>query len=252
MLDQFTVSKTNELTDLAQEPGGLLFKAPQKSNTPNEATEDFGKQLQDQMAALMGTVDESPEMRKEIEAMMQDLGATADPGLRTHGPNSFQGAGTHRGESSSTEEPFQQTIRKTMDRMQASGKHATAAKTDDSDDLFAEMFKEMQNGDLQGGSNDEGFNQMLMGMMEQLTNKDILYEPMKELHNKFPAWMVRNRGQNNAEDLERYQEQQKLVEKIVQRFENKDYSDSRAEDREFIVDHMQQVHVRVYEVHNLY
>ena len=82
---------------------------------------------------------------------------------------------------------------------------------------------------------------MLMGMMEQLTNKEILYEPMKELHVKFPDWMERNRGKTKGEDLKRYEEQQRLVGEIVGRFEMKGYSDERAEDREFIVERMQLV-----------
>jgi len=56
---------------------------------------------------------------------------------------------------------------------------------------------------------------MLLGMMEQLTNKDILYEPMKELNDKFPAWMVEHRDKVPEADLKRYEEQQRLVKEIV-------------------------------------
>jgi len=82
---------------------------------------------------------------------------------------------------------------------------------------------------------------MLMGMMEQLTNKDILYEPMKELHDKFPAWMSKNRSSTAPSDLRRYEEQQRLVGDIVARFERKSYSDENVADREFIVECMQKM-----------
>jgi peroxin-19 len=82
---------------------------------------------------------------------------------------------------------------------------------------------------------------MLMGMMDQLTNKEILYEPMKELNDKFPEWMVNNRAKTSAEELKRYEEQQKLVKEIVLKFEEPSYADSNTADREYIVDRMQKV-----------
>jgi peroxin-19 len=102
------------------------------------------------------------------------------------------------------------------------------------------MLKEMENGDF-GGGGEEDINKMLMGMMEQLTNKDILYDPMKELHDKFPAWLQENRASCKKEDLERYEEQKKVVDEIVARFERKGYSDENAADREYIVERMQKV-----------
>lgn len=242
ILDEFSatsISKSQDPPGLAkpEEPG-----TQQEPEPSDKAAADFSQQLQDQMAALMGNVDESPEMRKEIEAMMRELGAAADPGQ----PSEAQGQSKDRVDRkvplSNGEEPFQETIRKTMERMQASGEQATAAaKSEDSDDILARMLKEMQSGGVEGAGEEEGFNKMLMGMMEQLTNKEILYDPMKELHEKFPAWMAKNRSNTKIDDLQRYDEQQRLVAEIVRRFERKGYSDSHAADREFIVDRMQQV-----------
>ena len=82
---------------------------------------------------------------------------------------------------------------------------------------------------------------MLLGMMEQLTNKEILYEPMKDLNDKFPGWMEKNKDKTPAADLARYQEQQGLVKEIVGRFERPGYSDENVEDREYIVERMQKV-----------
>lgn len=138
---------------------------------------------------------------------------------------------------------FQETIKKTMERMQASGQQATAAAAESStEDFLAEMMKQLGEGNLEGGGgNEEEFSKMLMGMMEQLTNKEILYEPMKELNDKFPEWLAKNREKTPAEDLKRYEEQQALVKEIVAKFEEKTYADSNAADREYIVDRMQKV-----------
>lgn len=141
------------------------------------------------------------------------------------------------------EESFQETIKKTMERMQASGEQATAAAAaDDSDDILAELMKQMQAGaGLEGEGSEEDFSKMLLGMMEQLTNKEILYEPMKELDEKFPGWIDKNKAQTPAEDMKRYEEQQRVVREIVAKFEEKTYADSNVADREYIVDRMQKV-----------
>ncbi len=238
MLDEFSNTNVSKPQDTPREPEPAPVQGLRESNSPNAAADEFSKQLQDQMAALMGAVDESPEMKTEIEAMMRELGVAADPGT----PSKAKAGSDGKILLSNTEKPFQETVRKTMERMQASEDQATAAaKTEESDDKFAQMLKEMQDGGLSGAGDDEGLNKMLLGMMEQLTNKEILYEPMKELHNKFPRWMTENRSNTGADDLRRYEKQQKLVGEIVERFEQESYSDSRAWDREFIVERMQQV-----------
>ena len=239
MLDEFQASKLDEKKDAPQTARAGNFQEPEISDA---AADEFGKQLQEQMAALMGSVDESPEMRKEIEAMMKELGAATDPGASADQQAQSKDGAKSKAPATSAEEPFQETIRKTMERMQASGEQATAAaKSEEPDDMLAQMLKEMQNGGLDGAGDEEGFNKMLLGMMEQLTNKEILYEPMKELHVKFPDWMAKNKSKTKADDLKRYEEQQRLVGEIVGRFETKGYSDDKAEDREFIVERMQLV-----------
>lgn len=237
MLDEFSSTKIEE-SPLVPPIPTIPTASTEASTSDDAGANTFAKELQDQMAAFMGGMEESPEMRQELESMMKDLGAAANPGIASEmssTPKAYI-------KSSTSEEPFQQTIRKTMERMQASGEQAgAAALAEGSDDLLAQMLKDMQNGGLPGEGNEEGFNKMLLGMMEQLTNKDILYDPMKELHDKFPPWMEKNRANTKIEDLKRFEDQQKLVGEIVGRFEEEQYSDSKTDDREFIVDRMQRM-----------
>jgi len=194
------------------------------------------------MAALLGNVDETPEMRKEIEALMHELGAAADPG-ESGSPKPGAENTTTQAAPSGGEDGFQETIRKTMERMQSSGEQAcaAAAASDGSEDILAQMLKEMQSDEDNGTDEEEGFSKMLMSMMEQLTSKEILYEPMKELHNSFPGWMDKNKESVKKDDLRRYEDQQRLVKEIVTKFDEKGYTDSNAADRQYIVERMQQV-----------
>ena len=231
MLDDFATTTASGPT---QKPETVPTSSGIDKAAETEALDSdaFAKDLQNQMAALMGSIDESRDIKDHVDNVLGELG---DPGNQEN--SNKQSASASKGE-----EVFQETIRRTMERLQASSSQAEpATQEEESENFLEQMLKEMQNGELPQDSDEKGLNQMLMGMMEQLTNKEILYDPMKELHEKYPTWMETNREKTKPEDMKRYEEQQTLVRKIVERFERKEYSDSNVADREYIVDHMQQV-----------
>lgn len=250
MLDEFVPSKPEPKTSL---PSGSS-KPPIPTSDPTSlgaegiSDDDFAKQLQAGMADLLGGLGSSGDMQAQFEAMMKDLGgAEALAGdIPEESPSATKEKGKTTATSSSaaaTEESFQETIKKNMERMRASGDQATAAATEESgDDMLAEMMKAMQASGLDGGEgSEEDLSKMLLGMMEQLTHKEILYEPMKELDDKYPSWLESNSSKVDKDDLKRYKEQQVYVKEIVGRFEKKGYSDDNAADREYIVERMQKV-----------
>lgn len=250
MLDEFSSTKITDSksTTSAAQPGPTLPQQQPSSQDTIAEDDDFAKELQAGMAGLLGQLDSDPNMQRQFEEMMKELGAAAgSDGPALPNPTfSSPAAAASRSAATDTKQPteasFQDTIRKTMERMQNSGETASAAAVGSADeDMLAQMLREMESGGFGAGS-EEDMNKMLMGMMEQLTNKDILYEPMKELHDKFPAWFKDNKDKTPKEDLARYQEQQKVVDEIVARFERPQYSDESSADREYIVERMQKVH----------
>lgn len=137
---------------------------------------------------------------------------------------------------------FQDTVQQTLERMRESGEKATAAATEDGDntnDLFEQVLKAIDVNPGAGGDMD--INKMFMSMMEQLSNKEMLYEPMKELHTKFGPWLQENRDKVAADELERYETQARLVGEIVSKFDEPDFSDDKPECRSYIWDRMQAV-----------
>jgi peroxin-19 len=205
--------------------------------------DDFAKKLQAEMAEMMGGLGNGPEMATQFDKIFKEIAAAAGEIDETAGPSTAGSTEKPAADAAASDASFQETIRRTMERMQTSGDQATAAATEaGTDDLMAEMLKSLGAGGLEGlQGGEEEFSKMLLGMMEQLTNKDILYEPMKELNDKFPEWMEKNKDKTPAEDLKRYEEQQALCKEIVAKFEEKSYSDSNSADREYIVDRMQKV-----------
>lgn len=233
----------------------------------------------------MSELDSNPDMQKQFEQMMQELiAAGAAPTDDEAGQHLAEAAKTvpdaSPSQSSAAEkevktssakpaststkkaaappaatvgagqDDFSSTIRRTMQRMQQSDAAAASTSTSadnlSEDQLLAQMMRELQSsGGADGEEGGEDFNKMLLSMMTQLTNKEILYEPMKELHTKFPAWMEEHAETCGKEDLERYREQKVLVGEIVGRFERSGYRDEDEGDREYIVQRMQKVSLSV-------
>lgn len=256
MLDEFNPSKP-EITSPSSSSGPGRPQAPTTEPFATEgiSEDDFAKQLQAGMADLLGELEASPEMQAQFESMLKELGGAAALGEATGSAAPAATPSTSKRKSkdapsmstSAAESTFQETIKKTMERMQASGDQATAAAaSDNTDDILAEMMKAMQASGLDGEASEEEFSKMLLGVMEQLTNKEILYEPMKELDDKLPSWMEKNQGNVKAEDMKRYKDQQVYVREIVARFEQKTYKDENAADREYIVERMQKVNYKLF------
>ncbi|MBK5653375.1 MAG: hypothetical protein I4N50_17120, partial [Rhizobium sp.] len=195
------------------------------------------------MEQLLGQGDFGKQFEDIMKEMSAEMGGANPLAAETPSHASASDASkSKQGDPIPAEKNFQEAIQKTMERMQSSGDAAGAAAASSSqDDMLAQMLKSMESGGFGGDGNDEDFSKILMGMMEQLTNREILYEPMKELNDKFPAWMEKNEGKVEKADLDRYKEQQVLVKEITERFEKKGYSDENAGDREYIVERMQKV-----------
>ena len=257
MLDEFeskpkiTEPKPTTIAPAASGPG----RPSTEEAVTDDTDEDLAKQLQAGMSSLVSELGENPEMQKQFENMMQELLAAGAAPTHEQAAEHVKRASESMPEApsetvksaagSKKEDSFQDTIRKTMERMQQSDTTATAntasgAGTSE-EEMLAEMLKSLSGSGGVDGAGEEDFNKMLLSMMTQLTNKEILYEPMKELNDKFPDWMEKHKDGERKEDMERYREQQRLVKEIVERFERKGYSDENEGDREYIVERMQKV-----------
>lgn len=258
MLDEFNKAEAKTTAPETKAPAPKV--APSDENhgfgDMSELSEDdFARHLQDGMAELLGGMDGNPQLAAEFEAMMKNLttggglGGLEDlvappPAAEAAKPSTAAAAGaaSKAATGSKEEKSFQDTIQETMEKIQASGAQATAAaQEENTDDILAELMKQMSAGGLDGEGGEEDFSKMLLGMMEQLTNKDILYTPMKELNEKYPEWMKENAAKTPKEDLERYRKIEKIVGEIVAKFEEPTYKDTNVPDREYIVERMQEV-----------
>lgn len=235
------------MKQLEQDMASMMGHAAKESGTTdnegfesavNQGADAFTKQLEE------SGVPPGDFLKQLLSDVMAEEGSDKPPAAPGAGAADSQAAGSSTappsgGGDGAAPESFNDTIQRTIHRMQESGDKATAAATDDSDDLVAQLLKAVEAG---AGAGDDGdLNKMFMGMMEQLSNKEMLYEPMKELDGKFGPWLAENRGKVAAEDMARYEKQATVVSQIVGKFEEDGYTDKDAKCRDYVWERMQEV-----------
>ena len=211
----------------------------------NQGADAFTKQLEE---SGIPPGDFLKQLLADVMAEEGEGGAGSSKKEPTGGSGGTSGTGAGAGAGAGQQpESFNDAIQRTMHRMQESGDKATAAaSSDDTDDIMAQLMKAVEAGASGAGGEDGDLSKMFMGMMEQLSNKEMLYEPMKELDGKFGPWIARNKREGNGsgvsgEDMERYETQARVVGEIVAKFEEKGYTDQDPKCRDYIWEKMQEV-----------
>ncbi|KAI0764748.1 Pex19 protein family-domain-containing protein [Fomes fomentarius] len=134
---------------------------------------------------------------------------------------------------------FQENIRKAMEKLKESDRAADEAATKGNDGL-EDIFSRL-GADLDSTESEEELKGMLETMMSQLMSKDVLYEPLKELHDKFPSYLEDHASTLSTEDKTRYDKQSKVVAQIVATFEDSSYTDDDPQKGLKIVELMQEM-----------
>lgn len=247
-------------------------------DTQNNATEEaFIKQLEaDMLAQLMGgkasgkdkapapapapppkTNTEEPSLSNLIK-MFQDMSEEdavkfeeelkKDGGMQNLFKNLADSEGTGAGSSTSASagvagESFPDTIQKTLERMQESGEKITIeAKTSQDKLIDASISRLMEMaGEAAGDGGNLDLEQVFSDVIKEMSNKEMLYEPMKDYDTKYGPWLEENKATLSAGDYSNYEKQAGVIKKIVETFESKDYSDDKPECLASIWDLMQQV-----------
>ena len=160
----------------------------QGDGDPEAALDSFMKQLQSQLASeLQGT-----EAPKSVPAR-----SVGKPDKCTD---------EKAGASPSTEPPsdndVDRTISKLLNDMATAGAQDDGAShaPEDEEEMFQNMMKELEKmGNGTGGAFDQ--DAVVDGMMQQLLSKDIMYEPMKQVTERFPCWLEANKQSLSEEEF---------------------------------------------------
>lgn len=215
------------------------YKAQEK--TPGNDSDELDlDEFQDMFASklsmgidnLLQGLDDSPESMKQFETLLKDFAKMGDTTAATpKAPNASSTASTSGKEKKS----FQDTISETMNRLNESKQEIDKSVLEgDDSDFLAKMMK-----DIGAGGDDLDLPKLINEMLQQMASKEILYEPMKEMYDKYPTWLRDNDSKITDEEKTRYQQQYKIISEVVLKFESPTYSDDNDDDRKYITQRME-------------
>ncbi|EJD08510.1 Pex19-domain-containing protein [Fomitiporia mediterranea MF3/22] len=204
--------------------------------------DELAKDLADGMEALMrelaegqtGQISEEDRKRKEAWEKMLIEGMDGMVDNELLGRNERDKPSTENenagGSSSSKKavDDFQASILQAMEKLKDSDStlHTDASTSSaPSDDPLEAILNQLGSGLDESGEDNGDLQDMLETMMQQLMSKEVLYEPLKELHDKFPGYLSENDEKLSTEDKERFRNQMTRVSAIMQIFEDPSYKE---------------------------
>mmetsp|Transcript_19306 Transcript_19306/g.43995 ORF Transcript_19306/g.43995 Transcript_19306/m.43995 type:complete len:308 (-) Transcript_19306:486-1409(-) len=114
-------------------------------------------------------------------------------------------------ESSSSDQGSKNADKKDPAKSQIPGMDQFGEIGEELMETFLHEFEKM-------GEKDD-FDTVVDGMMKQLIARDLMYEPMKQVTDKFPAWLAEARNSLSEEEYQRYGQQYQYFQRIVQVYE---------------------------------
>ncbi|ORZ39751.1 Pex19 protein family-domain-containing protein [Catenaria anguillulae PL171] len=202
----------------------------------------FARELSAGMEQLMSNLgnDEDPAMRAAMEEMVKAFSGTPLPNAPTASAAPGVAASSSSGAASQpTAGSFQDRIRQTMSKLEESD--ATASSTagagaEDMDSLMAEMMRQMES-----LTESPEFDSVLEGMMESLMAKDILHEPLRDLTDRYPAYLAENKDKLPADEYDRYTKQLTLMKQVITIYEENEGSGEDADQSKKVIQLMTEI-----------
>lgn len=102
------------------------------------------------------------------------------------------------------------------------GTDASSSMKDTLDALKASGLGSHENGNGQGSTVEEDSisSALVDGIMRQLLSKEILYQPMKEIGERYPPWLEEHKGSLDSEEYATYTRQYKYIQEICGIYES--------------------------------
>lgn len=177
--------------------------------------------------------DADKETMKNFKQLLGALGeASEGDGEKPQGATGQQSAG------------FKDIVSNTLDRLKENSNKVDTnlekeKKQHNSDDVLSQLLDQL----VDGTGDEEGMDNAILSMLNQMSSKEVLYQPMKEMQVEFSKWFEDNEdNEEYKEKMETYRKQYDLVEKIVVIYEKEDYNnDKNREEVTELLDQLEQL-----------
>ncbi len=210
-------STPGESKDKRNIPFGPPRPPPATPKTPSSGKNQSGGKQTPEQEDSEGIEDSVRKMFRDLAVESQSPSETATESKPTKSPSAKSKQSTVSDEEKMLQDLFQNL-------MNAGAEDSADGMPDmdeipDLDNLFAGMGG--KDGPAGGGA---GFNtdHFMEGMMEQLLSKELMYEPMKQVTDKFPEWLASKKGELSAEEWKQRNRQYDCFRRLVQAYESEE------------------------------
>lgn len=183
-----------------------------------------------------GEIPRRGELKHNIDELVKDL-KIEDPDAKKQFESLVkQFEQTHLEEAAKALLPqnFDNVMRETMERLKKSGETVDEQLKNDTLSGNPEDMISLLLAGLGGAEGDGDFDmtKLLTDMLEQLSLKEVLYEPIKDLNTKFPDFLKDSKEKLSADDYDRYSKQYDITKDILAVFEGPGYDNDNVQHRE--------------------
>ncbi|KAG7378254.1 Peroxisome chaperone and import receptor [Phytophthora pseudosyringae] len=233
--DEVSAAQASETSSALQEAAATA--AATQDSEDNKLQENMAKFLEDA---------QNPEFQKVLEQAFRELGTDGivEP---TDTENIGQLLGSLKTDDATDEtDDVNAGVAKTLQNMAKAAEDmegvGTAQVEAMGEDMMGEMMKKFEQmgekvtwlmaGDVEAGAITDGggggilatlqsdFQDLVDGMMQQLLSKDVMYDPMKQICERYPEWLAEKEPLLSKEDYERYGKQYQYFQQIVAMYES--------------------------------
>lgn len=235
-----TEPKTTENNDLSKNEGTTTETLSKGETGKDTEVDKMMTDLQTEFANLLkqqenaGVSDGSVD-KEAIDNFNQLLGSLGQ--ATTTDKDSKKNDSTSKLED---ETDFKNVIASTLDRLKESGSNIDSnlkeenASGQGSDDVLSQLLNQLvTDGNDSSGIdfNEDGMDNAILNILNQMSSKEVLYAPMKEMQDDFVKWFEENENDEKHKDkIDIYRKQQSLVQELVALYEREDYDNKLFQD----------------------
>ncbi|ORX56030.1 Pex19-domain-containing protein [Piromyces finnis] len=190
--------------------------------------DEMAKQLTQGMLQLLQGMD--PKDAADFESNIEKIAGDLEKNLNV---SDKEAKSTNKGKKTTTS--FQDTISETINNLKSSSDKVEAEVSETNNDVMEKLLKQME------GLVDEDFCDVLSGVIDQLMSKELLYDSMKDLSDRYPSWLEENKDKLSKKEIENYENQYDCCKKIVDIFEKYEGNEISKEDNKNVSELMQKM-----------
>ncbi|CAI5714622.1 unnamed protein product [Hyaloperonospora brassicae] len=201
--DELSASQVPEVFSATREAAAAA-SAKAAANDDNKLRENMAEFFEDA---------QDPEFQQVLEQAFRELGTGAD----TKNIEQLLGSlktDTTLGESDDVDAG----VAKTLQNMAKAAEDFDGVGSAQVEAMGEEMMSEMMKKFEEMGEKDD-FQDLVDGMMQQLLSKDVMYDPMKQICERYPEWLAEKEALLPKEEHERYRKQHQFFQQIVAVYE---------------------------------